>query len=226
MSPEPDAYTLADLCDLAGVTPRTVRYYIVQGLLTSPAGAGPGARYGTAHLARLRLVRRLQRDHLPLAEIRRRLAGLSDAEAIARAEETSEPPVDSALDYIRHALATRGVPPVASRLASPPPPAPLASPAGPSIRTSSAPSPSTPRALDAADASPLPDPDVAGPARAAEVAAPYLAPEAPIGRSQWERIALDPDIELHIRRPLSRAHARAVDRLLEVARRLLQEDLP
>ena len=119
MAPDADAFTLPDLCDLAAVTPRTVRYYIAQGLLRSPAGAGPGARYDAGHLARLRLIRRLQREHLPLAEIRRRLAALSDAEAIERAAEPVAASGGSALDYIRDALAARGIPPTAA-----PPPRP------------------------------------------------------------------------------------------------------
>src|SRR5215510_6434822 len=68
---------LNDLCQQADVTARTVRYYIQQGLLPSP-GLGSGARYGSAHLTRLRVIRRLQREHLPLAEIRRRLESLDD----------------------------------------------------------------------------------------------------------------------------------------------------
>lgn len=43
-------------------------------------------------------------------------------------------------------------------------------------------------------------------------------------RSQWERITLAPDIELHIRRPLDRATSKRVDRLVEIARDLLEED--
>ncbi len=71
--PTDNEYTLQDLADLAEVTPRTIRYYVAQGLLPSPDRVGPGALYGPGHLARLRLIRRLQREHLPLAEIRSRL---------------------------------------------------------------------------------------------------------------------------------------------------------
>jgi len=45
-------------------------------------------------------------------------------------------------------------------------------------------------------------------------------------RSQWERISLTPDLELHLRRPLSREHNKLVERLLAYARRLLEEDAP
>jgi hypothetical protein len=48
----------------------------------------------------------------------------------------------------------------------------------------------------------------------------------PVERSQWERIVLAPDIELHIRRPLSRAQNKGVDRLVTIARELLEEDRP
>ena len=38
--PEDERYSLTELADLAGVTPRTVRYYLAQGLL--PLWAQPG----------------------------------------------------------------------------------------------------------------------------------------------------------------------------------------
>ena len=104
MPPESE-YGLQDLSDLAGVTPRTIRYYIAQGLLPSPGRAGPGATYTDGHLNRLRLIKRLQREHLPLAEIRSRLAALDDATVAALVEApASEPPADSAIDYIRSVL--------------------------------------------------------------------------------------------------------------------------
>jgi hypothetical protein len=45
-----------------------------------------------------------------------------------------------------------------------------------------------------------------------------------IERSQWERLSLGPDVELHIRRPLPRSTSKRVDRLVEIARDLLEED--
>ena len=195
----PDAaYTLADLCDLADVTPRTVRYYIAQGLLRSPGGSGPGARYDDGHLARLRLIRRLQREHLPLAEIRSRLAALSDEEVIAEAEVSTQPPADSALDYVRTVLGTplRAAAPAAPSAMPPPPPRPVVQP---------------------------------GLLRVAEMPAPGYTVEPPTpvpDRSHWERYALAPDVELHVRRPLTRSQNRAVVRLLEAARRILEEDQP
>src|SRR3954470_17142841 len=98
--PDDDRYSLTELADLAGVTPRTVRYYIAQGLLPAVGQYGPGSKYDDDHLARLRVIRRLgpgnkrddaplarlratrrpEAEHLPLAEIRRRLDELGDAD--------------------------------------------------------------------------------------------------------------------------------------------------
>ena len=56
--------------------------------------------------------------------------------------------------------------------------------------------------------------------------APADATVRPGDRSQWERIVLVPDVELHIRRPLPRAQNKQVDRLVTIARELLEEDRP
>ena len=109
-----DPYSIADLARLADVTPRTVRYYVAQGLLPSPDVAGPATRYGEGHLARLRLIRRLQRDHLPLAEIRARLERMGDdeVEAALTATEIGDPQpsmsTDETLAYVRDLMTQVG----------------------------------------------------------------------------------------------------------------------
>ena len=50
------------------------------------------------------------------------------------------------------------------------------------------------------------------------------ASAAPLERSQWERIALGADVELHIRRPLTRTQQKGIDRLVTIARELLEEE--
>ena len=123
-------FDLNDLCQQSGVTARTVRYYVQQGLLPSP-GLGAGARYREGHLARLRLIRRLQAEHLPLAEIRRRLEALDDdaVQALLQWPATAGgAPVNSAVDYVRAVL--RG--PSANGPAHVPPPSVPVPPAPPS----------------------------------------------------------------------------------------------
>ncbi len=202
----PTDLTLAELSALADVSTRTIRYYIAQGLLPSPGREGPATRYPVSALHRLRLIRQLQRGHLPLAEIRRRLAGLDDAELEALASEApDERPADSALEYVRAVL---GSLPAAG-------PSAAASPR-PLARASIAPA-EAPRTTAASEA---PAPDSEG----STVTPAPLAP--PLERSQWEHVVLEPDIELHLRRPLSRPANKRVERLIAFARQLLEEDQP
>jgi DNA-binding transcriptional MerR regulator len=109
-------FDLKVLCGRADVTPRTVHFYVQQGLLPPASAPGPGARYGEGHLVRLALIRLLQKQHLPLAEIAKRLKGLSDGQVSALLAETqarARAPRGSALDYIRGVLtndaSSRGV---------------------------------------------------------------------------------------------------------------------
>src|SRR5712691_10060824 len=107
MTHEP-RHSLTALADLAGVTPRTVRYYLAQGLLPGVGQTGPGSKYGDGHLARLRLIKRLQAEHLPLAEIRRQLDGLADEEILELAgNPVPTPPIGSALEYLQTVLGNR-----------------------------------------------------------------------------------------------------------------------
>ena len=100
---------ISQLCELANVTPRTVHFYVQQGLLPAPDSPGPGPRYTSAHVARIRLIRLLQKQHLPLAEIARRLRGLTYDQVLALVEETAArrraESGSSAIDYIRGVLA-------------------------------------------------------------------------------------------------------------------------
>ena len=92
---------LSELAQAAGVSPRTVRYYIAQGLLPSPGRLGPTTRYGREHLERLQLIRRLQDQRLSLAEIRSRL---SDAPMPAALAAASPPPTAAAMRFTRPVL--------------------------------------------------------------------------------------------------------------------------
>jgi hypothetical protein len=64
-------YGIEELAALGGVTRRTVRYYVQEGLLPAPLGVGRGRHYGSEHLERLHRVRALQERGLSLDEVRR-----------------------------------------------------------------------------------------------------------------------------------------------------------
>ena len=171
-----DNFTLQELCEVSGVTPRTVRYYIKQGLLQGASRSGPGVQYPEGHLWRLRLIRRLQEEHLPLAKIRARLETISDAEIKTLLESTLPPDVDrqgpedtsSASEYIKNLLVRSG-------------PAP-----------------------------PLKKARMRGQPNMTE-------------RSQWDRIVIDPDIEIHVRRPQSRQKNKRIAQLIELAHQCIKE---
>lgn len=66
---------LDELATRAGVSPRTVRYYIQRGVLPAPDFKGPDTAYDERHLHALRAIKRLQEDHLPLDAIASALEG-------------------------------------------------------------------------------------------------------------------------------------------------------
>lgn len=82
------SYKLEELAAEAGVSPRTVRYYVQRGLLPAPEFRGKDTVYGREHLLRLHAIKRLQQGHLPLDEIQVRLANATLAELarLARSE--------------------------------------------------------------------------------------------------------------------------------------------
>ncbi len=212
-------YSLADLARLADVTPRTIRYYVAQGLLPSPDAAGPATRYSEGHLARLRLIRRMQRDHLPLAEIRERLEQMGDAEVVKTlAAMGSQPPSqwttgtpDEAVGYVRNLMEQARI-------------EPNVHPAGePAVRRLAEPmAPAAPRmALSRsiqADRPSAPLREVARPATGET--APHTRPS----RSTWEHLVITPDIEIHVRRPLRPLDNKRADHLERYARELFQDE--
>jgi DNA-binding transcriptional MerR regulator len=73
--PEEPRYAIGELADLGGVSRRTVRYYVQEGLLPAPFGVGRGNHYGPEHLAQLLQVKELQEAGHTLDEIRSAIDG-------------------------------------------------------------------------------------------------------------------------------------------------------
>jgi DNA-binding transcriptional MerR regulator len=83
-------WKLPELANRAGVSPRTVRYYVQRGLLPAPAFRGADTAYQEEHLLRLRAIRRLQERFFPLDAIQVELERLPP-EAIRALAEGGEP---------------------------------------------------------------------------------------------------------------------------------------
>lgn len=228
-------YSIGKLAKEAGVSVRTIRFYIDEGLLPPPQVRGRNTFYGDEYLDRLNLIRRLKEAFLPLREIRQKMQSLSIEEVRALLEHSQPPsdhspagvpaatetqaaarewddlPVDAspahenAAEYIARILRAHAAPQVSKLQAN---------------FLSSRRSPSSPE-----PASPLqaPSPPPAAPEAAfqlAESPAPF-----PRTQSSWQRIVLSPGIELHVSEPVYTEKRAAIQRLIEMARHLFESKL-
>ena len=68
-----DSFTLVELSEASGAPVRTIRFYIVRGLLPPPLLRGRAACYGERHLKELDRIKTLQGQGQTLAQIARQL---------------------------------------------------------------------------------------------------------------------------------------------------------
>lgn len=112
-------YQINELAKKAGVSVRTIRFYIDEGLLPAPSTRGRYTVYSDEYLERIELIRLLKNRFLPLKEIRSRLGALDPQQVRAalreeRARDASAPstsaspaglkPASSALEYANRLL--------------------------------------------------------------------------------------------------------------------------
>lgn len=206
MSDDPhDSMRIGELAEQAGVTVRTIRYYVAEGLLPPPSGGGKYRTYAREHLLALRAIRRLKEAYLPLAEIRRRLQATSsaDLQRLGRAPcsspwaETQEP---------------RRVPPLAL-----PSPGTAAKPGDACGPTTSAPAKTLQRMAQGTGS----------------VVAGHTVPtqqlRQAVGESAstvWRRVVLAPGVELHYQVAGDRRRYEVIGRLIRLAARLFDDDAP
>lgn len=74
-NPGDTLHSLADLCTLAGLPIRTVRYYVQIGLVDRPNGETRAARYGSHHLDQILQVKKWTAAGLSLERVRELLDG-------------------------------------------------------------------------------------------------------------------------------------------------------
>jgi len=72
--------TLEDLVRISGLTLRTLRFYIQEGLLQGPDTHGKFSRYSQLHLDRLEMIHRLKNLRFPIKEIRHLLNNMTPEE--------------------------------------------------------------------------------------------------------------------------------------------------
>lgn len=224
MPAEKQVFTIGELAQTADVTTRTIRYYVSEGLLPSPEGGGRAATYGDEHLARLKLIRILKEEFLPLHEIRALLGELDYPAVVELLEEKrrqGQPPSPqpgSAKAYLQTLLN----PPSSARET----PALMRHQVqarqqdyllgeqkqGPQDRGQrTVPAPMT--------APPSPSPLPAGEA----LPAPSRVEAAGQGATRWRRIQITPGIELHVMEGAEQKNLwQKIEQLLKVARQILK----
>ncbi len=190
-----EVYSIQEMAAEVGgdLTPRTIRYYIAEGLLPKPDERG---QYTQTHLQRLLLIRRYREAFVPLDRIRAQLITLSEDEVAEALQESSPPALvaDSAADYTARLLAG-----YANRPQEPTAPA---------------------RKTARADAVPDLQETLALHRR---LKAPVSQTQASPARPQaetWERSELIPGVELHARRPRTPETEAFLQKLLTYAETL------
>jgi len=211
-------FSISELAREAGVSVRTIRFYINEGLIPPPEVRGRNTLYTEDYLDRIELILRLKEAFLPLREIRQKMQGLSaDAvrdllgkadqvrqsaasssqryRKINEAEEEGTPQkeindeAESAAEYIARILESRNITPRSLNQ-----PQPVPAPAG--LRQNqnqlslSHPAPSS---------------------------TPAFQPQ-----TTWQRIIIAPGIELHISQPILLEKRAEIQRLIDVAQQLFE----
>lgn len=85
-------YAIGELATLGGVSRRTVRYYVQEGLIPPPLGLGRGNHYTADHLDQLLRVKSMQESGRTLDDIRALLDQRPQSRASAQPSHDAVPP--------------------------------------------------------------------------------------------------------------------------------------
>jgi len=107
---EERTYTIGSLADTAGVSRRTVRFYVQRDLLPPPEGLGRSAHYSDEHLARLLEIKAWQEEGVPLEEIHGRLRREPSPAGPAPEKRDTWMAAESAAAYERRATRPHALP--------------------------------------------------------------------------------------------------------------------
>jgi DNA-binding transcriptional MerR regulator len=121
-----EQYLISELAHKAGVSVRTIRYYISEGLLPSPQVRGRYSVYEEEYIERIKLIKRLKEAYLPIKEIRKKLESQTkdEIEEFLTNYETASGSGSDALDYISGVLQSEPSMTVMQRRMPAPPSAP------------------------------------------------------------------------------------------------------
>ncbi len=197
-------YWISELANLSGVSTRTIRYYIQEGLLPQPEIRGKYAVFTDEYMHRLRLIKILKDAYLPLNRIKELLDTLTENEILPLLEAFEKDPV-SALSGLQ-ALPMFEQPSI--HLSSPPRPV--------QVREQNV------NALEYIQQlrreSPLNEKMNRNPRPDAHPNKRNLIAAAPTPGEEWRRIVLAAGLELHVRQPESTRTQQLVEDLIDLVR--------
>lgn len=190
-------FSLLELSDRSGFSPRTIHYYSAQGLLPPLGRRGAGARYPVETLGRLIAIRRMKAEtRLTLQEIRQALdrVPVAQFQELARGDVASLPTLFRPETTISDATVAPEPAPSTPLPASTSPPASTSAPASPEVRPGR-------RLTDA--------PAATGPGEAPQQLDQLLAALQSVharavphagSRDHWLTVAVTPDLVISARR--------------------------
>lgn len=218
-------YTISELAEAGQVTVRTIRYYVAEALLPPPEGGGRAATYSQEHLDRLKLIKLLKDEFLPLQEIATLLTGL-DHQAVVELlaeKQQSEPPPPPASGSAKEYLQTLLNPPEAPEQTGTLMRHKVAQQSRPLKRRGLTRS-SDDGALGVVKASPpaSEQPVFEEESADSKAADPSPATSQPADVTRWQRVPITPDVELHIREGAAQGTLwQKIERLIKIARQIL-----
>ena len=185
-------YWISELAALSGVSTRTIRYYIQEGLLPQPEIRGKYAVFTDEYMHRLNLIKRLKEAYLPLNRIREVLNALDDNQIVPLLHEFDADPV-AALAGLQALPGFNQGAAVNFELNSP-------------VKGSAMEYIQNLRAPKVA-AEPVPRQMVL-----------MSQPNVPAARAseEWQRVGLAPGVELHIRQPVRPYLQHLIDQVIEM----------
>lgn len=114
-----DTLDIQELVSASGVPRRTIYFYVQQGLLPPPNGAGLAAHYTDGHLLRLQLIPILRQQGLRLDEIRERFSKMSLDEMRGILQSAQQPAPSPVPADTLPARSMPGLPPVLPAISPP-----------------------------------------------------------------------------------------------------------
>lgn len=226
-------YTISELAEAANVTARTIRYYTSEDLLPAPDSRGRYTLYTAVHLQRLQLISRLKENFLPLSEIKARLSQLDD-DQVAELLANPHPAVassESAAEYLSQVLKNQSYTVSYEQHTAEPEeqamphvqPSPSAAPLGGAPGAPPAHVPAPPPATSPAEGGLFRKLLPRGRIRSPVPPQPALQAPAPPAET-WQRIAIAPGIELHVRPSIDPVQQQRIALLLSQVQTIFDND--